>query len=122
MEVYTIQMSQWRVAKELGITLIDTTVKSGVEAFAPTWPMVYGIKNQTLSEEEYRRAYIDIIRRTWRSDAEEWEKLLSMDRVALACYCKAGAFCHRHILKEAVINVCNKRGIGVTDGGELNAH
>lgn len=119
MNIYTIQIAKWRKAKELNIPLMDTTVKSGVSAFAPSWDIVLGIKGGTLSEEAYREVYVGILRGTWMNQRAEWEKLLGMNDVALGCYCPPGKFCHRLILKEAVIKILEKRGISYRDCGEL---
>lgn len=119
MEIYTIQMAQWRKAVNQEVALVDTTVKSGIDAFAPRWDMVMGSKDGSLSEADYRQQYIDLMRESWYNRRLEWEKLLQMDKVALACYCKAGNFCHRHILKEIVMKIQEQRGVVVIDQGEL---
>lgn len=119
MNIYTVQIAKWRKAKELSIPLLDTTVKSGVSAFSPSWDIVLGHKSRTLSEEAYRESYVGLLRESWVTQRGEWEKLLSMETVALGCYCKAGTFCHRHILKEAVIKLLEQRGLPYTDHGEL---
>jgi len=120
MNIWTVQVAKWRVAKTREIPFLDTTVKSGVSAFAPTWDIVLGIKNGTLSEEAYRESYLALLRQSWVDQRGEWEKLLEMDEVALACYCPAGKFCHRHILKEAVVKLLQQRNQPVNDCGELS--
>lgn len=112
-------MAKWRRAKALDIPLWDTTVKSGLEAFAPTWAMVLGIKKGTLSEEAYRAQYIALMRESWVSHRSDWECLLSQPSLALACFCKPGHFCHRLILKEAVMKLCYQRNINVNYHGEI---
>lgn len=119
MDIYTIQMAKWRVAQAKDIPLLDTTVKSGVSAFAPSWSMVLGVKGQTLSEEAYRAEYIALMRQSWVEQRAEWEKLLSMESVALACFCKPGIFCHRHLLKEIVVAFLEQRNLPYNDCGEL---
>jgi hypothetical protein len=37
MDIATVQLAKWRKLKPLNFELIDTTVKSGIKAFAPTW-------------------------------------------------------------------------------------
>lgn len=119
MIIHTVQMAKWRKAKERNIPFLDTTVKSGNDAFAPAWDMVMGIKQGRLSEEDYRQQYIDMMRESWEHRRLEWEKVLQMDQVALACYCPAGKFCHRHILKEILMKIQQQRGVEVIDGGEV---
>lgn len=119
MELYTIQLAQWRIAQRRNIPIVDTTVKSGSQAFCPEWDMVMGIKDGSLSEQAYRAQYVALMRRTWRTHRREWEDLLAMPVVALGCYCKTGTFCHRHILKEAVSLIQKQRGALLVDGGEI---
>jgi len=119
MEIWTIQMAQWRLAKKLDITLIDTTIKSGNPIFAPTWEMVSSFKNGCLEEEAYTILYVSLIRERWMTHRSEFEEVLKMPKVALACYCPAGNFCHRHLLKKAFLRLALQRGIPAIDQGEL---
>lgn len=119
MKIWTIQLAKWRAARARGIPLLDTTVKSGDHAFAPSWDIVMAIKRGEIGEQEYRTHYIDILRASWKLERERWEEVLNMDEVALACYCAKGHFCHRHILKEAFINVLKTRNLPYEDCGEL---
>lgn len=119
MELYTIQLSQWRKAKELGVPVLNTTVKNGNKAFAPSWDIVVGVKAGSLSEEAYRERYIDHMRSSWSTHRDEWEKLLAMPVVALGCFCRAGEFCHRHLLKEIVEKILENRGRSLVDHGEI---
>ena len=123
-EVWTIQMAQWRKAKEMGIELIDTTVKSGNSVFAPTWEMVMDIKNATPEGREeaerlYTRRYHLAMQNCWKQHASQWLSLLSKERVAIACYCKAGVFCHRHLLVGYLQKVAEQKGIPFIYKGEL---
>src|SRR5690606_23141635 len=80
---------------------IDTTVKSGDPRLAPNWRIVMGHKRGTVSDEEYVREYLAMMRRSYLSNRDFWSGLLKRDRVILACYCKKQAkFCHRYILAE----------------------
>jgi hypothetical protein len=119
MEVWTIQIAQWRLAQQLDITLIDTTVKSGNPAFSPTWEMVSAYKNGCIGEEEYSIHYNILIREKWITHRNAFEEVLALPKVALACYCKAGDFCHRHLLKRAFSKIASQRGIPFIDHGEL---
>ena len=102
MDVYTYQIAKWRVVKALdsGILLLDTTVKSGYAQVAPTWEMVLGSKDGTVSEENYTRQYYDILDYSRRVNPNFWASLLRLEKVALGCYCARGKFCHRHLLVE----------------------
>lgn len=119
MIIHTIQMAQWRKAKELGIELIDTTIKSGESAFAPTWEMVRSWKAGRLGEAEYHKQYIALMRESFHTHRALWEDLLAKERFALACYCKADSFCHRLILKEMLIWLVHQRHLPLIDGGEI---
>lgn len=80
---------------------IDTTAKSGVKAFAPTWDMVRDYKEGRLSEERYVAKYLALMRQSFRESRAVWNEILDRDEVILACYCPPGAeFCHRYILAE----------------------
>lgn len=119
MNIWTVQVAKWQLCQIRGIPFLDTTVKSGVSAFAPTWDIVLAIKAGKLSEEAYREKYLTLLRQSWINERQSWEKVLAMEEVALACYCKAGSFCHRHILKEVLISLMKQRKITYNDCGEL---
>jgi hypothetical protein len=119
MEVYTIQMGQHRKAKELGIELIDTTVKTGIPAFAPTWDMVLKSKDGSLSHEDYTSMYRDMMLRSYMTNQTAWLGLLQKSKIAIACYCKAGDFCHRHLFIKYLEGVCKSRNIPFTNMGEI---
>ena len=120
MVIYTAQIAQWRKVTSRGVELIDTTVKSGEPAFAPTWQMVMDVKSGALSEVEYRRQYIDLMRESFHAHRAVWEDLMAKENIALGCYCNAGTFCHRYILQEMVLWLANQRGILATSGGEIS--
>jgi uncharacterized protein YeaO (DUF488 family) len=67
--------------------------------------MVWGHKNKTLSEEDYTRQYIQMMKRSYREHKDEWQELLNRDRVVLCCYCKANDFCHRYILADILVKL-----------------
>lgn len=123
LEIYTIQLSKARhlLADQYeGVTLIDTTVKSGIKEFAPTWDMVAGSKNGSLSHEDYTEEYVGMMQRSKIANKDVWENYIPWDgKIALACYCRAGHFCHRHILKEIIIQRHNHLGHQAVDMGEI---
>ena len=83
-----------------GPNKLDITVKSGVKIFAPTWDMVLGYKNGTITKEEYIEKYMQMMRESYKRYKRAWTTLLNGDRVVLCCYCKPGDFCHRLLLAE----------------------
>ena len=117
-EIWTIQIAQWRTLEGTGIELIDTTVKSGLPAFAPTWDMVLGHKDGTMSNERYTELYQGLMRHSWRDQQQAWLDLLAKPKIALACYCKPGNFCHRHILASYLLAAGQAMGKTVVLRGE----
>lgn len=119
LELYTVQLGNWRKANARGIILVDTTVKSGEPAFAPTWDMVLGHKNGTLSDDEYTARYKAMMEHSMHVNPAQWNELLNQTVVALACYCSPGKFCHRHLLREIVLKEADRRGITAHHRGEI---
>lgn len=125
MKIYTVQMAKWRKLKELGIELIDTTVKSGLPEFAPSWEMVIRVKaaaeeNKELEEKIYTGNYNRLMRLSFSKNPQAWFDLLGKEKIAIACYCKAGAFCHRHLLIKYLLAVARANGIEATYEGEIS--
>lgn len=82
---------------------LDITVKGKDtigSAFAPTWDMVMKFKRGEMSESEYGRRYIDLLRKSYQTRPDAWQNLLSRPEVTLVCFCKAGDFCHRVLLAQ----------------------
>lgn len=117
-EIWTIQIAQWRTLEGTGIELIDTTVKSGLPAFAPTWDMVLGHKDGSMSNERYTELYQGLMRSSWRDQQQAWLDLLAKPKIALACYCRPGNFCHRHILASYLLAAGQSLGQTVVLRGE----
>lgn len=118
MKIYTIQMSKWRKAEKLGVPFKDITVKSGDKLFAPTWDFLMEYK-QDLDEEKYISKYIPLIRESYKNNKDKWVELCNMGSVAVACYCKAGEFCHRHLLVDILEKVCQANNIEFERMGEI---
>lgn len=101
-----------------GWEVIDITVKSAKGAyrcFAPTWDIVMGHKRGKISDDEYTATYLDMMRDSYRKHRKVWHAVASKPgKVALVCYCKKGAFCHRHILADCIEKVCNRLGVECT--------
>lgn len=118
MRAYTIQMARWKRAAMFGITVLDITVKSGDKVFAPTWDMVNGVKSGILSVEAYTELYTRMMRHSYRHNKKRWLEVLSMDKVAFACFCAEGDFCHRHLLIDFFGKCAKKHGIDFVNCGE----
>jgi hypothetical protein len=118
-ELWTIQMGQWRLAKAAGIHLLDSTAKSGVEAFAPLMHNVMAYKSGQLSEEQYTALYLEKMAQSKIINSRTWAFLDHYPKLAIACYCPAGVFCHRHLFKKLAIEHLTNQNITVIDRGEL---
>lgn len=96
-QLWTVQI--YRAAKlgEQSIHLLDTTAKSGVSAFAPAFSDVMAYKAGRLSKEQYTDIYVKRMIESRRDNPVEWFQLQDHKKVAVACYCAPGKFCHRHL-------------------------
>lgn len=112
MILYTYQLAHWRRLQDRGVQLIDTTVKTGYTQVAPTWEMVMGHKQGSVSDASYTEQYSRILEYWWFRDPLFFENLLELPAVAFGCYCKAGVFCHRHLLVTFIqrVNSAEYRG------------
>ena len=119
MDVSTIQMAKHRKLESLGIELIDTTVKSGIKAFAPSWEMVLGHKTGKISDEEYTKQYREMMLRSYMINQTIWFNLLQKEKIALACYCSPDKFCHRHLLVKYLEGICGVQKIPFRYMGEI---
>lgn len=119
MNLYTLQMGKWRLAQAKGFALIDTTVRSGEQAFAPTWEMVKASKAGVLSPEDYTTQYRALMLASVRTHAKLWRDTASLEDVVLLCYCPAGKFCHRHLLAGYFEEYCLATHRPITLMGEL---
>lgn len=112
MNLFTVQLSKWRQLKERNIELIDTTVRTGERFLAPSWDIVMGVKNGTLSEAAYTDTYLNMMRQSYLQHREEWQRLIRTTHpIAIACYCGymvngERKFCHRHLLRDILEKVC----------------
>ena len=99
--VYTGQLGRYRGTDGLDITLKSS--RGLGRAFAPiAWEMVLGVKRGTVSESQYRDWYLAVLRTSYRTHPSAWQQLLALPKVVLLCYCRAGTFCHRHLLAEVL--------------------
>lgn len=101
MDVFTVQISNWRVATERGVLVINSTVRAKHPLFAPTWDMVMGHKQGSVSDDEYRREYYALLDHRLHANVVPWQEFFMFNQgrqIALGCYCTPGDFCHRHLL------------------------
>lgn len=120
LQIFTTQISKWRLCRDHKLFFLDTTVKSGYSLFAPTWDMVMGHKQGIMSDDEYAQRYRSILTNSWMTRREEWMKFLQTpEPVALACFCKAGKFCHRLLLKDFLKQLCKQLNIPFEYFGEF---
>jgi hypothetical protein len=96
--IYTAQMAMYHKAKVDKIKFVDATAKSGMVQFAPDMKNVMAYKNGEMSEEDYTKAYISRMEFSQKKAPKVWNRVKDYDQLIFACYCEAGAFCHRHIL------------------------
>jgi hypothetical protein len=86
-----------------GVKGVDVTVKSAkgyARAFSPTWPMVMGYKNGTLTEAQYTEQYLKILDAV---SVEAWRWLYAQavnGEVVLLCFCRDGQFCHTRLITQ----------------------
>lgn len=119
MKFYTTTVYSWRKIKKLNIAFIDTTVKSGNKLFAPTWPLLAKYKSGEIDAEEYTKVFYELMRDSYKNHPEEWDALFEHDILALACYCKAGNFCHRLLLKDILLKIAKSKGVDIEYLGEI---
>ncbi len=117
--IWTVQLSQWRVVKEQKIALLNITAKSGERSFAPFFGDVMKYKNGEMEEEEYTEIYLARMARSQKLFPDKWEMLKEEPRVALACYCRANVFCHRHLFAPLMQKYLEEANFTVTQKGEV---
>lgn len=105
-QFYTMQISQWRKAKEMGLRTVDTTVKSGHLALAPTWELLRRYKENEINDDIYTDEYYKLLFQRYQVTPNAFDPLFGEDEkpVALMCYCGAGKFCHRYLLMSFLSN------------------
>ena len=80
-----------------GVKGVDVTVKSAkgfARSFAPSWAMVMGYKNGTLTEAQYMKILNAVSVEAWR-----WLYAQAVNgEVVLLCFCRNGQFCHTNLI------------------------
>ncbi len=99
MDIYTSRLNY------SGNDRFDITVKGQDplgKHFAPTWEMVKGIKNGTISQQLYTLAYTGILSKSHATNYQVWQQVQNMypTRITFVCFCPTNTFCHRQILAE----------------------
>ena len=97
----------------------DITVKGNTKSgklYAPTWSIVNGIKNKTLSHKDYTSQYYKLLHKRLNTNKEDMLNLvdkIKTQNVTLVCFCPANTFCHRYLLVKFL-----QHNWGVEYGGE----
>src|SRR5260221_1877531 len=104
---------------------LDITVKSATglgKVLAPTWELVGGVKGwkgyTQLSPEQYTERYYELLRARFRANSAAFLEILEREEIALACYCRQGVFCHRHLAVDILEKIAQSRGLPFVRGGE----
>lgn len=100
LEVYTADIRKISRANK---DRYDITVKTGDKTFSPSWDMLKAIKGGSMSREEYKTRYVDLMKKSLRENPQKWKDLISRDKVILVCYCPSGVFCHRVLLANMLV-------------------
>lgn len=119
MRLWTIQLARWRLAKELGVELLDITVKSGEQTFAPGKDALYAYKRGELTDDQYTELYRKKMNQSLKENPERWLEVIGKDELVIACYCPAGKYCHRCLLVGFFEKLCKHHEIAFKYEGEM---
>lgn len=119
--VWTTQMGQHRLVREKGIHLLDITAKSGTLAYAPDFRAVIAYKRGELSQTDYTALYERKMDKSEEIYDYVWKTLLTPPnrKLAIACYCAKGEFCHRHLFLKRMQRIYREHGRELIYMGEL---
>lgn len=120
--IWTIQIGRWRYASDMGVPVVDITVKSGIQAFAPTWENLNAYRAGVMDKREYAQRYYEKVLEGFQQNQQEWAALEVKRDMAFACYCKSGDFCHRHLFAPLYIAYLQSLGRRVQFMGEMDPH
>lgn len=118
LEVWTGRICDWRYWDNTDVLFVDTSLKSGEKEFAPTPELLWPYKQGIVSKDEYEQVFLNLTRKRFQRNPDPWYWLIHQQKICLACYCKEGEFCHRHLLKEMIRKLCKREGIQFIDRGE----
>lgn len=119
LDAWTMQLGKWRVAKAYAIPVLDITIKTGLGAFAPNYTSLLQYKRGELAPEPYSWLYLERMQTSFDIRRAMWDRLTTKRKLALACYCKAGEFCHRHLFLRMMTTYVQTQGMTVHYHGEL---
>lgn len=126
MNLYTVQLAHHNKAAQMGIPVINVTIKSGEQTFAPSWQMVLAHKDgvslthlHLSADEDYKLNFRAMMGESWKNNKARWIEVASMENVAIMCYCKSCNFCHRFLLIDYFRAVCDSLHIPFCYMGEI---
>lgn len=119
-QIWTVQLYRVKGLEDKGIHVLDTTAKSGIRAFAPDFNDVMLYKEGKLSKAQYTDIYLRRIAQSEQDNPKEWKRLNNYKKVAVACYCAPGKFCHRHLFIQKHKAHLEAQGHEVILMGEIN--
>lgn len=119
--IYTSYYSNWRNFPNRALIVqvsvsAPIRVNDSIEWAIPSWKnMVFPIKNQEITEEEYKRRYLEQLNSHEEIILKDMKKLerwsMGGRDVMLCCFEKPPKFCHRSILREWL----NQRGYNIAE-------
>lgn len=105
---------------------LNITVKAADplgRVLAPTWALVNAYKGKdgyiAISPQEYTERYLAMLRARYATTKPLFLDILRRDEVVLLCYCRVGAFCHRHLAVDVLERIAAREGLGMVRGGEI---
>lgn len=118
-EICTIQLAKWRLAKREHYHILNITAQSGLDCFAPEFGNVRAYKNGDLTEEQYIERYLLKMRDSYTRFKSEWAKLKEHPKIAIACYCGSDTYCHRRTFNELLQKYLAAEKVACVFRGEL---
>ena len=91
------------------------------DIFAPTWALVMGYQRGRVTAESYTKQYHQQMRRSYRAHRQQWVETITASagkRLVIGCFCRAGAFCHRHLLAGYLAQAARQLGYRVVQKEE----
>lgn len=111
--VYTARLFEYQGADAVDVTRAARVGRDERDpglVFAPSWsilqPLLTRRRAGQITEsawQEYREAYLDEMRASYRSHRAQWLDLLGRKKATLLCYCVDAERCHRSILGGIVL-------------------
>lgn len=117
--LWTVQLARHRLVKQMEIELVDITAGSGNKALAPEFTHVMQYKRGEMGEREYTERYRSKMRQSLIQTPHHWARFKELPRVAVACYCASGVFCHRHLFADMLKKYLEREGSTVLLRGEI---